>query len=221
MTKFIPVTPRQWKGRYRKPAGKESSFHLSTSGKIKLIWYDNDIKNECYVKETSAVKQMAKKINQVKRKYSGYAGGSFVINEFGQVITPVMGRRERYFLGELIGPLYFEHPEENDKYITLEGNGYKCGDIWDRPYMGIKYNLHRDDYIYFYREEEEESFVEEAPKQDKKLIKDLRKIRPYGGMSFLVNPYGVVITKKEFAEAGWLPVYVGMINYKKWFEKEV
>jgi hypothetical protein len=172
------------------------------------------------VRESSAVRQFAKAINRVKRKYSGHPGGSFVINEFGQVITPIMKSRDRYLVGELKGPLYFEDPEEDGKYLTLEGNGYKCGDRWDLPYLGIQYNLHRDDYIYFWKQKDEEGFREDLEVHDIDLIRSLRKIRKYGPVRFLVNHYGVVLTKKEVSTDDWVPVYVGKINYNKWFEKE-
>jgi hypothetical protein len=41
----------------------------------------------------------------------------------------------------------------------------------------------------------------------------------------LVNPYGLVATKApvgefDFDEDNWKPVYIGRIDYAKWFAKE-
>ncbi len=63
------------------------------------------------------------------------------------------------------------------------------------------------------------------PVQDRDLIRKLRKIRRHGAVRFIVNPYGLVLTKEpsgefDFSEDKWEPVYVGRIDYTKWFEKE-
>ena len=57
------------------------------------------------------------------------------------------------------------------------------------------------------------------------LIEALRSIRRYGAVRFIVNPYGLVLTKRPpagrwSAEELWEPVFVGKINLDLWFEKE-
>ncbi|MDZ7262378.1 MAG: hypothetical protein ONB05_09780, partial [candidate division KSB1 bacterium] len=92
---------------------------------------------------------MAEAVNDVKRRYAGQKGGSFVINEFGQVISPIAMSRERYLVGEAHGLLYFEDKKNESGFISLcDDDELDCGDDWERPYIGIKYQLHASDHIY-------------------------------------------------------------------------
>jgi hypothetical protein len=60
--------------------------------------------------------------------------------------------------------------------------------------------------------------------QDMELIRTLRAVRRTGPVRFIVNPYGVVLTKRPCdarqAEEQWEPVFIGRINLTRWFQKE-
>lgn len=220
--RFRKIGPHKWLGRYRKPLGEESVYHISARDEIEVRWRDPDLffKYECPVKETPAVKAMAEAINSAKHRYAGQKGGSFVINEFGQVITPIAKSPDRFLVGEAYGPLYFDDLKDNSGKICLQDDDLECGDDWNRPYVGMKYQLHAADHIYFWDEDEEGGSKRYPVAQDNELIENLRQIRPNGAMSFLVNQHGIVAAKKELGRNLWKPVYVGRINYDLWFEKE-
>lgn len=85
--------------------------------------------------------------------------------------------------------------------------------------------MNRGSNIYYYRYCSEQNKSEYLPKQDDELIKKLRKVRRYGAVRFIVNQYGIVLTKIPEGEYRkdkdeWIPVYVGRINYNLWFKKE-
>jgi hypothetical protein len=99
-------------------------------------------------------------------------------------------------------------------------DGMLCGDEWKLPYLGLQYQLSAGSEIYFWREDEERSGKESPPHQDRDLIELLRAIRPNGAVRFIVNHYGLVLTKKPVGRDQWQAVFVGKINPGKWFSKE-
>src|SRR5437870_3033658 len=115
--KFNSTTSRQWTGRYRRPAGKESAYHVSIKGLIELHWSDGDYELACRGIETPAVKAMANAVNEAKRRHAGQPGGSFVINEFGQVISAIQNSRQRFLVGEATGILWFEDPRTDNQRL--------------------------------------------------------------------------------------------------------
>jgi hypothetical protein len=146
-------------------------------------------------------------------------GGSFVIISWSDNLSvakvrSVSSRRS-------LSPLYFKDEKNGSGQICLcDCDHLTCGDDWDRPYIGMKYQLQAGDHIYFWDEREERGIKQYPIEQDEELIENLRHIRPNGGISFIVNQHGIVLVKKELGRNMWKPVYVGKINYKRWFKKE-
>ena len=218
---FKPCAPRQWTGRYRRPAGGESAYHVGTNGVIEVRWSDGEYDFECPIIVTPAAEAMARAVNETKSRHAGHPGGSFVINEFGQVLSPIQNTRQRFLVGDAHGTLWFENPWHDDQRLTLNAaDGLDCGDEWKLPYLGLQYQLSAGSEIYFWREDEERSGKEMPPRQDRDLVELLRQIRPNGAVRFIVNHYGLVLTKKPIGRDQWQAVFVGKINAEKWFGKE-
>lgn len=218
---FDACAPREWTGRYRRPMGGESAYHVDTNGTIEVRWSDGEYDFECPVIVTKNSQAMARAVNETKRRHAGHPGGTFVINEFGQVLTPIQNSRQRFIVGEVRGTLWFESPWKDDERLSLNAqDGLACGDEWKLPYLGLQYQLSAGSEIYFWREEEERSGKEMPPRQDRDLVELLRQIRPNGAARFIVNHYGLVLTKKPIGRDQWQAVFVGRINPDKWFRKE-
>jgi len=219
---------KPWQGRYSRPFGKTSTFKIKYTmehGFWPVVeWDSSDGRSICPACDCNNIEELVKAINKAKIRMSGGEGGAFVINEFGQVIVPsIWGYGERLLVGEVEGVLLFEDPCGGDIIDLSDDTGLQTNDPWDKPYVGVQYNLHRDSNIYYYDSELGSS--EYPPKQDRELIKKLRKIRRYGAVRFIVNQYGLVLTKipeGEYREDDdkWVPVYVGRINHNLWFRKE-
>jgi hypothetical protein len=60
--------------------------------------------------------------------------------------------------------------------------------------------------------------IEYLPIRNQELVNSLRRIHPRGACSFLVNPWGHVLTKQQNGDE-WNPVYVCKLDYNKWFDK--
>ncbi|MGB9863613.1 MAG: hypothetical protein ACPLPQ_07390 [Candidatus Saccharicenans sp.] len=236
--KFIRQTFRWWFGRYGRLIGG-SYWKVALNNEILVIWNINsDTKVVLQAKHSPEIKKLAEAVNDAKKIMGSYGGGTFSINEFGQVIVPSAdGNGKRILVGEIKGPILLKNPFSNNqdnKWIDIsDDSGFKCGDPWPFPYLGVVYRLSANDRIYYKEENEDESYAIFAPVMDESLIKKIRMVRPYGAVRFLVNPYGIVLTKKPakeqkhfgssdifIDESDYVPCYIGRINYQKWFKKE-
>jgi len=169
---------------------------------------------------TNELKHLAKCINQVKRQRAGQPGGAFIINEFGQVICPIADASlDRYYVGDCQGEIAFSGPDGNTFTLNDEAD-LTPGEDWSLPYLGLPYNLSGDGEIYFQVKDGDDTERVRPPCQDEELIQAIRRIRGWGGVRFLVNPHGIVLTKSEEGAFNWRPKYVGRINYDLWFPRE-
>ncbi len=182
---------------------------------------------EYWFEETQAVQELAEAIAKVQLEFNGMEGGSFTINEWGQVIVPsAVHDRRRYFVGDLLGTWDLLDPENEGKRVGLyDDHGLGCGDPWELPYVGVPYHLSKTGRLYFVHRGLERDLIQYAPYQDARLIAALRRCRRWGAVRFIVNPFGLVLTKRpvpgRWCEDDWDPVYVGKIDYARWFAKEV
>jgi hypothetical protein len=218
--KKCKITP--WEGRYARIPGERTIFTVKKiDGRLGpvIYWETVDGTGICRALPSNAVKLLTDAILQAKRSLGGGSGGSFAINEFGQVIVPASdGSGRRVFAGEIQGKLLFENPfVDNGKIDLSDTSGLSCGDAWPLPYVGMPYRLSKKSKLYFVKETEDGNYFENPAKQDSTLIASLKKVRGYSGMRFIVNPYGIVLTKKP---PEWTSVYIGKINRSCWFNKE-
>ena len=236
--KFVPCTsPRQWRGRYARVPGGETVLHVrSTQGTgwtVCIDWQTSEGIAQCVVVprggEQPEVCNLVAAVNQVKSARGGRRGGCFSINEWGQVLVPSseMSQTHCFLVGAVTGPLLFDDPLAGRDILDLtDTSGMGPGDAWNKPTIGLPYHLKAHaDQIYFWRESENGGTVETPEQQDLSLIRTLRQLRGYHRpIRFLVNPWGVVLTKVPVSEDRcnevWQPVYVGRINFQRWFRKE-
>ena len=136
------------------------------------------------------------------------------------------GRGKRLLVGEISGPLLFDNPFDGGVIDLSDDSGLEVGEDWNRPYVGLKSNLSARNKLYSWNTTGSYSEKESPPVQHYVLIERIRRIRESNGVRIVVNPWGLVLTKKPVAgrwssdESTWQPVYVGRIRRDKWFEKE-
>lgn len=227
---FQSIKATEWRGRYARIPGDNTVFHLiSINGRMwpTILWDTDDGIGTCAACECSAAAELAQAVEAAKRKLGGTGGGSFVINEFGQVLVPASDGSYRILLaGELKGRLLFENPFDEDAPIDLGDSSYlQPGDPWKLPYVGFPFNLNRSSKIYFYHMDDEGGQSVYPRQQDRSLVQSFRALRRTGAVRFIVNPFGMVLTKcpvqnERSPEEEWQPFYVGRINVNMWFEKE-
>lgn len=226
--KFTPIKSRLWTGRYRRIPGNTSILKIRYTQEFgwwpMIEWEYGEGKATCLALSKGNVSDLADAVRGAKNYMAGNSGGSFIINEFGQVIVPSSsGDGTRMYVGDIKGPLLFNNPV-NDGIINIaDDERLSAGDLWDKPYLGIQYNMTRGSNIYFWDVKRQRS--QYLPEQDETLITKLRNQRRSGPVRFLVNPYGIVLVKIPFGEFSrnedqWQAVYVGRINYQYWFKRE-
>ncbi len=228
--RFTECHPRPWNGRYARIPGDCAVFHLHlVAGRLwpVMLWDTEDGRATCRAVSCEVAAHLADAVARAKRYAGGSGGGCFLINEFGQVLVPASdGDGRRFLAGTIEGRLLFENPFLPEEPIDLGDNSsLQPGDPWKLPYLGVPHNLHRNGHIYFYREDEFGGSPVHPLRQDTTLIRRLRDLRPRGPVRFLVNPFGLVLTKCPpdegwCSEEHWQPVYVGSISLSLWFAKE-
>jgi hypothetical protein len=220
---FQKCEPRIWHGRYDRIMGDSGIFHVRDHHVV-IEWEKNEETGYCTGDDTPAMRELVKSIISAKRRMGGNIGGGFIINEWGQVIVPApSGDGTRMIVGSIKGKILFENPfADNVKIDLSRDDNLTCGDLWPRPYIGIPYNLSGSNKIYFNRSEEDGTTTEYLDSSDYSLKRKLRTVRESGGVRFVVNHHGIVLTKKLRTPSSryWIPVYVGRIDYKNWFNKE-
>ena len=216
---FESCNPVKWEGFYRIPAGRETRYHASANDQLYFEWKDSGYNFKCPAEDDAGVDQLVSAVNNLKEQKAGQRGGGFIINEFGQVIVPYFGMNDYpYLVGTCDGSLYFEDPWDDDDMLTLNVSGYSHGDKWDLPYLGIKYNLSNNDKIYFIEQSHIGQDFIYLDKNYISLVKLLRKIRPFGGATFIVNTYGHIVMKKKISTKNWEAIYVAKLDYDKWYD---
>jgi hypothetical protein len=227
---FRACRPVPWDGRYARLMGDGAVFHLRyVNGRLwpVLLWKTDEGVATCPAVNCAATVKLVEAVSQAKRHAGGEGGGSFLINEYGQVLVPATeGGGRRFLVGRLKGTILFENLLVPGETIDLgDAELLENGDPWELPYVGIPYHLHRRGNIYFYRHDESGGRTMYPPRQDHELIRAIRNVRPYGPVRILVNPAGLVLTKVPSgahpqSEDDWQPVFVGSINPNLWFEEE-
>lgn len=215
--RFSAIT--DWVGHYDKPLTRESVYHVSRYGQIRICL--NEIWDR-YLYEAvmdGPASQLAYAVNDCKRSfsYNNHPGGSFCINEFGIVIVPISTGGCRYVLpkaiGRWTGTLRFR---DGYKVFSLDGDeNLSPGDPWPHPYIGMKYRL-AGDTIFYRLEDNNAQTRHKAPPGNDAIKQHLRAIRGYGEISFVVNNHGIVLVRRNDDDDN-SAVYVGRVDMASWY----
>jgi len=218
--RFYPCSsPCEWDGIYRTTKSHDNVFHIwSDCGDMPAVeWKRESDVARCPAEDTQGARDLANAINSIKVKQTFYKRGSFVINEFGHVIVPFVNSDQKVCIGKVEGTLRF-HNSFGSGYFSLNDDEYlKTGDFWDKPYVGIPYNYNPNDGVY-YRNDDGSTI--KPVKQDPELMKKIRSIRGAATVRFIVNPNGIALIKQEVEWRKWKAIYIGRIDYDKWFEPD-
>lgn len=224
--RFHHVEPKLWTGPYGRIPGESTVFHVRTHPRKGVAWplallsQDSDL-GSCWAVEGPEIHELAKSVVKAKRFLGGGQGGEFLINEFGQVLVPSPnGDGKRAYAGRIEGCLRLTNPFDSGGVFDLSDDAnLQCGHPWRMPYVGCQYNLAAGGWIYTALETKDGTTYPRVPCDAGYLIQNLRQIRPYGAARFIVNPCGLVLTKRQEGSQ-WHPVYVGRLRAGGWFETD-
>ena len=228
-SRFIPIQPRIWEGKYSRVPGDHTTLSVT---RVDGRWRPNAMRSigdetaQCNMADSSSGASLAQAVINGKRFLGGKRGGSFLINEFGQVLVPaqVSVSADVAIVGSLRGSLMLHDPFTSNRLFDFsDTSNLQQGSVWDRPYFGIRYNLSKHSKIYFWQQSQTRSWKNEPPVQDGALIDSIRRLRPRGAVRFLVTYDGIVLTKVPVGDPrddDWEPRYVTRINKRSWYPKE-
>lgn len=231
MTRFEvnPAAPRVWSGRYARIPGETTTLHVQrVNGEWRPVvkWAVDDTTAVCPMCTSDGATALSSVVNRGKAFLNGGEGGSFLINERGQILVPASNRNDYRvaIVGECAGPLDFENSAAGHGTFNLaDDNDLNPGDSWDRPYIGVQHQLSRWDEFYFWEEDADEGGKILPQAQDGELVGALRRLRGHGPVRFVAVYGGFALTKVpvgSWPRQRWEPHYVGRIDFRKWFRKE-
>jgi hypothetical protein len=131
---FKPAQPpREWKGRYDRIPGDSSVFHIRWDCVRNRFWpvavrTTRQWTESYWFEDHAAVKQLTSSVNEIKLRINGQPGGSFTINEWGQVLVPAgWDERQIFYLGQFEGTWCLR--ARDGQLACLAGSaGLRCGD---------------------------------------------------------------------------------------------
>jgi len=215
--------PKIWKGFYGRIPGYSSTFHVKWINRqhIPIIALETDDGQLNCPVIGEVANSLAEAVNEGKIFLTGGKCGSFLINEFGQIIVPDSDKGlVRAYVGDVTGILKFENPDNGEVFDLADDSKLRCGDKWIYPYVGSVFQCSKRNIIYRVWSSNDESLTVPAPKQDRDLIQKIQRTRQGQGARLIVTPNGLVLTKKQIGNMTWQPTYVGKINRSEWFYKE-
>lgn len=227
--KVVPVAPRVWPGRYARIPGGATAFHVRlVDGRWWPVvdWVVEDTIAECPMVASDGAAALAAAVNAGKALLGGERGGSFLINERGQILVPASNVNDYSvaIVGECSGPLQFENSRVGSGVFDLaDDSGLSVGDVWDRPYVGVPHQLSRRGELYFWRVDATGGEKILPLAQDSAQIGAFRRLRSYGPVRFVAAYGGFALTKIPVGNGPrqrWEPRYAGRIDFRKWFRKE-
>ena len=159
-------------------------------------------------------------VNIVKQKHSSrhQTGGKFRVNEFGQVIVPTEagGIDSAWCIGEVKGWFDFKDPETGHLFDLLPG-GYRPGQHWDKPLIGLRYTVRADGTITFdsqFETDSRERLFLQSPSTS--LLAAGRQVRT-GGYRLVVNDQRAALAMSEGGDSA---TFIGIVTDSTWFSKE-
>ncbi len=221
----MPTFPR-FVGNCPRNVSKDAKYGVR-SGKdgpvVALTYRAQD--DERWYATTEKHPGLVQKVNAVKLSSGLPPNGSFYINEYKQIIVPMVGSDDYFLGGKYEQPLRFEFEGKilSGEAIDLEGNPLAPGDTWTGPHPGIPYLLSAggDDIKYTIQPRPN---VEQERKLSKVIGRDaaqavastIRSVKGYAGGRFYVNEFRTIFAPIQEGR-DWRYVYVGQLNLSAWF----
>jgi hypothetical protein len=215
MTMLKPYT-----GLIPSNVNKDAKYTVSVSGDIRLVYYvSNRVRELLATNDHGALADM---VNAVKTDISGVPGGSFYINEYGDVLVPSQDGN-CYWAGNFDSRLEFR--TEDGVVVTPSApHDLEPGDAWPGPHVGIRYVLMAGGQDVRYERKVSERRVEIVQLSDevetaaaRQTAARIAAVKGASGGRFYINEAGEMfgpVSSNDFADF----VYIGHIEDSSWFK---
>lgn len=219
-----PVFKGNWPSNVKKDA--KYTVRSGSDGPVIAIIYEAE-EDERWHPTTDNHPHLVKMVNDVKIAHSGKPNGSFYINEYRQVIVPVVGD-DRYFLaGEYQDSLRFDFEGKriSGEAFDLDQNPLTPGAPWMGPHAGIPYVLAaggQDIYYKYTPRPHVEKKVRLSKKigdvEAAKIAARIRDVLGFEGGRFYVNEFASIFSPVHTGFS-WECLYIGQLDLECWFPK--
>jgi len=191
-------------------------FYRSTEGEL---WYPSNADHP----------DLVEMVNNVKTSFTGNPGGAFYVNEYRQVLVPVVGEEREYYLaGEYDPPLEFEFEGKilSGNAKDLDGKPINPGDVWVGPHPGIPYVLKAGGkdicYKYWVRpqvEKEVRLSICIGSEEAEKVASEITRLKGAAGGRVYINEFCQMFTPNT-GDSGLNYISLGKIaDLQYWFPK--
>ena len=189
---------------------------------IKIIYQTMD--GERWHASTEVHPELVNMVNEVKTSLGKPPNGSFYINEYKQVIVPVVGNENYYLAGTYGKPLKFEFEGKiiSGEPVDLDGNPINPGDDWYGPHVGIPYILCAGGKDIKYTTsprpnvEKKIELSSVIGKESTKFVAErIRSFKGDEGGRFYVNEFGSMFAPIQEKELKYK--YIGALDLNNWF----
>ncbi len=222
----MPVFP-VFQGNCSGNVSKDAKYHVRSSKRnlVVALVYQTD-QDERWYPSTDQHPDLVRMVNDVKTAYGDAPNGSFYINEYKQVIVPVLSTGLYYLAGKYEQPLRFafEGHTLSGEPFDLDGNPLSPGDEWVGPHPGISYVLSPKrgmDIRYTIRprpDVEKDIRLTKAIGSDaaQRTIEQVRAVKGFAGGRFYVNEFcSMFAPLQEGKELRY--VYLGKLDLSAWY----
>ena len=194
------------------------------TGPVVALTYNTGDDERWYM-TTEKHPELVSMVNAVKTAHGGAPNGSFYINEYKQVIVPVIGSSDYYLAPSYDKPLRFEFEGKtlSGEPVDWDGNPLSPGAEWTGPHPGIPYVLAAggNDVYYSYSPRPN---VEKRVKLTKvmdsptavEVAARIRDHKGYSGGRFYVNEFRSIFAPVQEGY-DWRYIYIGELDLGKWF----
>ena len=200
------------------------SVRSGKTGPVVALTYNTGDDERWYM-TTEKHPELVSMVNAVKTAHGGAPNGSFYINEYKQVIVPVIGSSDYYLAPSYDKPLRFEFEGKtlSGEPVDWDGNPLSPGAEWTGPHPGIPYVLAAggNDVYYSYSPRPN---VEKRVKLTKvmdsptavEVAARIRDHKGYSGGRFYVNEFRSIFAPVQEGY-DWRYIYIGELDLGKWF----
>jgi hypothetical protein len=196
------------------------------TGPVVALTYNTGDDERWYM-TTEGHPELVAMVNAVKTAEGGAPNGSFYINEYKQVIVPVIGSSDYYLAGDYEKPLRFEFEGKilSGEPFDWNGTPLSPGAEWTGPHPGIPYVLAAggsDIYYDFSPRPNVQKRMKLSKATDQLTAEAVAAIvrghKGFSGGRFYVNEFRTIFSPiKEGDERRH--VYIGELDLRMWFPK--
>ncbi len=216
----------KFQGNCPKNVSKDAKYTIrrEENDYVVTILYETE-NGEIWYMSTENHRELVDLVGMVKKAFGQPPLGSFYINEYKQVIVPVIGSNEYYLAGTYNEPLEFEFEGNiiSGKPLYVNGNALKPKDKWLGLHPGIPYILAAGGNDIRYTKEIRPNVTRNVllskflGKETAKYVANMiREVKGYGGGRFYVNEFCSIFT--PINEADKIDyIYIGQLDLDKWF----